>query len=365
MQNSILCQIILSILSVLSPLSKKIMKSQDLQKVVLSKWQKNETPTKIFNDLSGVISLSTIKRWIRRLKNHGSLNLVKSTGRPRSVRTKSLIQKVKSRFGRKRPLSVRKLANELSTSASSMHRVLLNDLKLKSYKKIVEPMLSEEHKHKRVQFATWIRNNFSKDDTMRFLFSDEKMFDMDGMCNSQNDRVWAVDRRTADGRGGVKLKRKFPQRVMVWLGVSSKGVTDMIILDKGTVDHERYIKEVLPVARKCGNKWFGHDWTFQQDGARAHTHHLTQQWCQDNFPHFIDKDHWPPNSPDFNPLDYSIWNEYVNQMHWNLVKSKKTLIAELKRAVKRIRPEVILGSCKAFTKRLDRVYKSGGDYCRD
>ncbi len=50
-------------------------------------------------------------------------------------------------------------------------------------------------------------------------------------------------------------------------------------------------------------KFFGDDWTFQQDRARPHTNHLTQEWCQENFPSFS-KDYWPPNSPDFNTLDY-------------------------------------------------------------
>ncbi len=89
------------------------------------------------------------------------------------------------------------------------------------------------------------------------------------------------------------------------------------------------------MAFKYGNHVFGNDWTFQQDGARPHTHRLTQQWCHDNFPAFIDKDHWPPNSPGLNPLDYCIWDEFVKVIDWNKVTSKRTLIQELKRAVKK------------------------------
>ena len=103
------------------------------------------------------------------------------------------------------------------------------------------------------------------------------MFDLDGMYNAQNDRVWAVDRAEADRKGGVKQKRKFPPKVLVWLGACSKGLTPLVILDKGTVNHGRYIEDVLPVALKYGNDIFGDDWTFQHDGATAHTHALTQQ----------------------------------------------------------------------------------------
>ncbi|CAF1226898.1 unnamed protein product [Rotaria magnacalcarata] len=132
-------------------------------------------------------------------------------------------------------------------------------------------------------------------------FSDENFFDIDGVHNSQNDRVWTIDRADADKNGGIKQKRKFSQKVMVSLGACSKGVTPLVILDEGTIDHAVYIEKVLPVALKYGNRVFGSDWVFQQDDPKPHSHHLTQQWCRDNFPSFIGKDRWPPNSPDLNP----------------------------------------------------------------
>ncbi|CAF2117487.1 unnamed protein product [Rotaria magnacalcarata] len=165
---------------------------------------------------------------------------------------------------------------------------------------------------------------------MRILVSDKKFFDIDGVYNSQNDRVWAIDRAYADKNGGIKQKRKFPQKVMVWLGVCSKGVTPLVILGEGTVNHTVCIERVLPVALKYGNQVFGSDWVFQQDGAKPHSHHLTQQWCRDNFPSFIGKNRWPPNSPDLNPVDYSIWDELVNTINWNKVQSKTTLIQQIK-----------------------------------
>lgn len=338
------------------------MKSKDLQKLVLSKYEKGDTTAKIFDDLSGSVSLRTIQRWCKMISQHGSINLSHPPGLRRVVRTKSMIQKVKSRLNRKKKVSLRKLAGELEISKTTVQRILKNDLGYRPYKKRIEPLLTDNDKEKRMKFANWIRHNFRKEKTLRILFSDEKMFDLDGMYNAQNDRIWAVNRAEADKKGGVKQKRKFPQKVMVWLGACSKGLTPLVILDKGTVDHERYIKEVLPVAFRYGNKVFGNDWTFQQDGAKPHTHHLSQEWCQKHFPSFIDKDHWPPNSPDLNPLDYSIWDEFVHQMNWDKVQSKQTLIEQLKRAVKRIRKEVVLESCESWTNRLYRLSNDKGNY---
>ncbi|CAM4828437.1 unnamed protein product [Rotaria magnacalcarata] len=101
-----------------------------------------------------------------------------------------------------------------------------------------------------------------------------------------------------------------------------------------------------------------------QDGAKPHQHYLTQQWCRNNFPSFIDKDCWPPNSPDLNPLDYSIWDELANAIDWNKVKSKSTLIQQLNSSFKKIRESVVFESCASWTNRLYRVYQNNGNYLR-
>ncbi|CAF2098052.1 unnamed protein product [Rotaria magnacalcarata] len=117
----------------------------------------------------------------------------------------------------------------------------------------------------------------------------------------QNERIWAPNRADADVKGGIRQVQKFPKNIMVWLGACSKGVSLLVIFENGTIDHERYIQEVLPVALKFGNDMLGDNWTFQQDGGRPHIHRKTQDWCRTHLPCLIDKDHWHRNSPDLNP----------------------------------------------------------------
>ena len=105
---------------------------------------------------------------------------------------------------------------------------------------------------------------------MKILFSDEKYFDIDDVYNSQNDRVWSINRADADEKGGVKQRRKNPQKAMVWLGACSKGITPLVILNEETVNHAVYIEKALPVASKYANEILGSDWIFQQDGFKPH-----------------------------------------------------------------------------------------------
>ncbi len=92
------------------------MKSKDLQKLVLSKYEKGEGPMKIFRDLNGTPCLRTIKRWWKMIRQSGSIQLLKPPGCPRIVRTKGAIEKVKHRLQRKKPISTRKLAGDLGIS---------------------------------------------------------------------------------------------------------------------------------------------------------------------------------------------------------------------------------------------------------
>ena len=71
-----------------------------------------------------------------------------------------------------------------------------------------------------------------------------------------------------------------------------------------------------------------------------------------------------PNSPDLNPLGYSIWNELVQNMNWRHIQTKSTLIRELKLAVKKISIENVLHSVENFTLRLRSILKNKGEYIR-
>ena len=120
----------------------------------------------------------------------GVIHLSKSFGCYRTVRTKAAIQKIKRKSKGGNRISCRKLALEMDMSFSSAYRILRKDLKMKPYKKkTVEPLLKNEHKAKQKKFTSWARKKLQREDTVRILFSDEKMFDLDGIYDSENDRI--------------------------------------------------------------------------------------------------------------------------------------------------------------------------------
>ena len=113
------------------------MKSKDRQKLVLSKYEVGQTPKKIFQDLNGAVSYRTVKRWCKMIRETGAIDLSKSSGCHRTVRTKAAIQKIKRKSKGGKRISCRKLVLEMDMSFSSAYRILRKDLKMKPYKKLL------------------------------------------------------------------------------------------------------------------------------------------------------------------------------------------------------------------------------------
>jgi hypothetical protein len=83
----------------------------------------------------------------------GSIQQSRSSGSPRLIRTKKMIELVKNRSKRKKKGSIRKLATELDLSNAPVHRIVRNDLGSHAYKKRIEPLRTDTQRVKRMQFA--------------------------------------------------------------------------------------------------------------------------------------------------------------------------------------------------------------------
>ena len=104
-------------------------------------------------------------------------------------------------------------------------------------------------------------------------------------------------------------REKFAPNVMVSAGVCFDGKGRLHFVDeKAKVNADYYVGCLLPELIADCKHLKPAGFIFQQDGAPAHTAFLAQDWLNlhVNCPGFIEKDQWPPNSPDLNPLDYHV-----------------------------------------------------------
>ena len=111
------------------------------------------------------------------------------------------------------------------------------------------------------------------------------------------------------------MKTKFLATVMVFGVVSSEGhIMPPHIFKVGLKVNTKVYLDVLKsvVIPWCNQVGGGRLWVWQQDSAPAHKSKETQAWLQKECYDFVPFSHWPPSSPDLNPLDYFIWSYVEN-----------------------------------------------------
>lgn len=88
------------------------MKSEDLQNLVLRSYKNGKSGNEIYEGLHGLVSRRTVFYWIKSINSNGGINLKCSKGRPKVVRSKGMICKVKQRLSGKKDVSARVLAKK-------------------------------------------------------------------------------------------------------------------------------------------------------------------------------------------------------------------------------------------------------------
>ena len=106
------------------------------------------------------------------------------------------------------------------------------------------------------------------------FWTDEKVFTVEAVHNTQNDRTWAKNIENISVEQRIAFRRQKPASIMVWDGVTSCGRKATLIFIEGGVKINQHVylttlkDEVLPLVKKrMGNSGV----TLQQDGATSHT----------------------------------------------------------------------------------------------
>jgi len=146
--------------------------------------------------------------------------------------------------------------------------------------------------------------------------------------------------------------------------VSKLGKTSLVFVQSGAkIDSAYYCDHVL----KNGflpdiHRLSGNNFTFQQDGAPSHRSKHTVAFLQTNVPHFIEPPNWPPNSPDLNPVDYSIWGALQQLVYRKKIEDVDHLKQDLNRCWSMLSQELINGAIDRWSKRLSLVIRSHGGH---
>jgi len=304
----------------------------------------------------------TLNDLIRKIDETGSGNRASCSGRPRSARTHENIQMVEelvcSQEGQPgTSKSPREIARETGVSHTSVRRIIKKDLNLKTFRRREVQLLSNSDKKKRLSACRRLKVRMTPDKVAQTWFSDEKLFTVQTPTNTQNDRIYAAVSRKRDvpPERLLKGRKHFSQSVMVSVAVSKHGKTSLVFVDRGAkVNSSYYCDYVLSgngllrdIRRLSGNHFI-----FQQDGAPAHRSKQTVGFLTANVPEFLEPENWPPNSPDLNPVDYSIWGALQQLVYRQKIRNLDHLKEVLASCWEQIGQELI---DKAIDQWLDRI----------
>lgn len=303
------------------------------------------------------VSRMTVHRVSERLNNDDDLKDRPRSGRPRVINSRT----VKKAFESDPSLKMSELAKKKRVSVATISRAVKKEGG-KSLRCVQRPLLTERMREQRLLRCRRLLNDLKSHSNRLIIFSDEKVFTVDPVLNKQNDRVISFE------QGVSKLRcvstTKHPASVMMLGVVASNGEKMPPVWFEGgyrltAADYKDILaKKVLPWVSKIAKKT---DYVFQQDGAPAHTARVVQEWLSSNMK-FWPKDFWPPQSPDLNPLDYSVWAHVEGRA----CKARHSSVADLKASVSlawtRMRKDYIRKVCSAFRPRLERVLASEGGH---
>jgi len=124
-------------------------------------------------------------------------------------------------------------------------------------------------------------------------------------------------------------------------------------------DFEKWIEQPNRIGRNPDGSW-RRPFTFQQDGAPAHTANSTQQWLKQHFPDFIKKDEWPPSSPDINPIEL-IWGILKTRVNVEAHDSLESLEDALATEWNALTIEEINAVTDGWMDRIDAMIDAGGE----
>ena len=103
-------------------------------------------------------------------------------------------------------------------------------------------------------------------------------------------------------------------------------------------------------------------WVWQQDLAPAHKPKETQAWLQKECYDFVAFSHWPPSSPDLNPLDYFVWSYVENITNMISHNTKASLIASIHRVFTKLSLALVEKGCFQFQIHIKAVIEAEGSY---
>lgn len=207
-----------------------------------------------------------------------------------------------------------------------------------------------------------LRRDLTDSNTV-IIVDDEKYFSFSGENMPSNAGFYTADVQGAPTDVKFKSKEKFAPKILVWLAVSSKGIsTPYVRTTKGpAINYNTYTELCLPeLLTFIQEHHQGENYVFWSDLASSHYAKRTIDWLHDRNVPFIPKSANPPNVPKARPIEdfWSILADKVYEGGWE-AKNEKQLANRIKRQLKKIDFKVVQTMMFHVRRKLRKIEDGG------
>lgn len=220
-------------------------------------------------------------------------------------------------------------------------------------KPIPECLLTQDHKDKRVVFATdWVENRTHLLRRTPLVFTDESK-----VCLAEaTRRLWRIPGQCSEGEY-VSIAQH-PVQAMVW-GAVSVGFKSRLYWFRQTCNKETYIRmfEETGILETLNDLFGEFQYVLQQDNAPPHVARETTQWIHGRA-HMVEN--WPAHSPDLNPIEV-MWALMKQKIDVSNITTAAELFQRTEEAWEGITQEVVDNICSSFEARLRVVIHLRGN----
>jgi histone-lysine N-methyltransferase SETMAR len=302
------------------------VKVEYLKFYVETERRNGSSPTQIHQKIivawgEDTITLRAVQKWCKAgVDGGGEISFTHrgGAGRPRTSRTKENVDDVKELLAKCPHLSLEEIADLVEISATSVFRIITDDLHMRSViARWVPHELTETQRERRVELAKNMIKTLNQENIIRrLIIVDEKWVYHRSIGTKDANRKWIPQDSAIGGSGDrprIARRTIHDAKTMVLVAICFDGKFVADILPHGeTVDSSFYINFLKKVHHTLSRRveplsW--EDWVLQHDNARPHTSRQTAQFLASKNVTCLPQ---PAYSPDYNLLDRWVFTRLEN-----------------------------------------------------
>ena len=302
----------------------------------------------------------TIRYMLKKYLTYGTTKFLPRKGRPVKINDR-LLNELVSTTNNKTGLSQRQIARRYNVHQSTISRTLRKRTSVVIRKRRKAPKMNSDNQEKTA------RKNCGKLYRMilngcDIILDDEKHFGLSGDNVQCDQRFHTTDPSTTPSDIRYKKKKKFAPKLLIWMAMSSKGVSNVYVQkSKQAITTDIYLNEcinkrLLPFIEK---HYKGNNYIFWPDKARAHYADVVIERLRPKNINVVTKSNNPPNVPQARPIEtlWSLLEQKIYARNWQ-AKNLDSLARRIQAKVKELHQKMLQAMVKTIRKQLRSVWRN-------